>query len=253
VTPRPDSSVPTPPISGTETPVPAIGRPRPIGDKPLSRTSRNSGEPGEIPVKKGVTNPVSGDISHPRRPEFVLHSGMVALTPDEVERLLRPIDRLEERCLLELALTTGIRREDLVAITLASLDLERGMVGFYESKKRRDRRVPVQGRTLVDLRTYVRGLPRGSRWLFPSPRKAGAHQTGRFAWTIFNRWLDVAGLPRRPFHATRATAYKLCKARGWSVELSAALLGDTIRVAQEFYGVATPGELLEVAKEKPLL
>jgi integrase len=178
---------------------------------------------------------------------------MVALTPDEVERLLRPIDRLEERVLLELALSTGIRREDVVAIPLEGLDLERGMVRFYESKKRRARSVPIQGPTLVTLRTYVRGLPKGERWLFPSPRRRGKHQTGRFAWSILNRWLDETGLPRRPFHALRATAYKLAKARGWSVELAAALLGDTIRVAQEFYGVATPGELLETARDKPLL
>lgn len=182
-----------------------------------------------------------------------VHSGSLALTVDELERVLRPVDRLGERALLELAATTGIRREDLVAVPLEGLDPSRGMLRFYESKKRRTREVPVQGRVLVTMRTYVRSLPKGSRWLFPSPRFQGSHQTGRYAWKIWNGWLDVAGLPRRPFHALRATAYKLAKARGWSVELAAALLGDTIRVAQEFYGVATPGELLEVASENPLL
>jgi integrase len=184
---------------------------------------------------------------------FVLHAGQVALTPDEVARLLAPIDRLEERALLELALTTGIRREDLAGLSLAGLDLERGMIRFFERKKGRHRDVPIQGRALVDLRSHVRTLPKGERWLFPSPRKSDCPQTGRFAWTILNRWLDVAGLPRRPFHALRATAYKLAKSRGWSVEQASALLGDSIRVATEFYGVATPGELLEVAREKPLL
>ncbi len=185
--------------------------------------------------------------------EFTLHAGQFSLTPEEVELVLAPVDRLEERALLELAVTTGIRREDIVAVPLEGFDLERGTVRFYESKKRRTREVPVQGRPLVTLRTYVRGLPKGERWLFPSPRRAGHHQTGRFAWTIFNRWLDRAGLPRRPFHALRATAYKLAKARGWSVEQAAALLGDTIRVAMEFYGVATPSELRETARDRPLL
>ncbi len=183
----------------------------------------------------------------------VRHAGSLALTPDEVRRLLAPIDRLEERALLELAVTTGIRREDLVAIPLEGIDLESGMLTFYESKKRRTRRLPLDGTALVTLRSYVRTIPKGERWLFPSPRLKGRHQTGRFAWNILNRWLDVAGLPRRPFHALRATAYKLAKARGWPVEQAAALLGDTIRVAMEFYGVATPGELREVVREKPLL
>jgi len=224
------SPVPTPPIQGTETsPGAGLGKPG-MADTPSSPTSRNT-------LARTHT----------------IHAGTLALTPDELDLVLRPVDRLEERSLLELAATTGIRREDVVAIPLEGLDLTRGTVRFYESKKRRTREVPVQGRVLVTLRTYVRRLQKGERWLFPSPRKAGKHQTGRFAWTIWNRWLDAAGLPRRPFHALRATAYKLAKARGWSVELAAALLGDTIRVAQEFYGVATPGELLEIARERPLL
>ncbi len=223
-------AVPTPALSGTGTVLETPPVAPVVVDTPRSRASRNG----------------------PKR-EFVLHSGMVALTPEELAKVLEPIDRLEERALLELAATTGLRREDIVAIPLEGLDLDRGTLRYYESKKRRTREVPIQGRPLVTLRTYVRGLPKGERWLFPSPRKAGKHQTGRFAWTIWNRWLDRASLPRRPFHALRATAYKLAKARGWSVELASALLGDTIRVAQEFYGVATPGELLQVAREKPLL
>ena len=183
----------------------------------------------------------------------VRHAGSVALTPDEVRRLLAPIDRLEDRALLELAVTTGIRREDLVAIPLEGLDLDSGFLTFYEAKKRRTRRLPLDATALITLRSYVRTLPKGGRWLFPSPRLAGRHQTGRLAWNVLNRWLDVAGLPRRPFHALRATAYKLAKARGWSVEQAAALLGDTIRVAMEFYGIATPGELLQISREKPLL
>jgi integrase len=183
----------------------------------------------------------------------VRHAGSVALTPDEVRRLLEPIDRLEEKGLLQLALTTGIRREDVVAIPLEGLDLEAGMLTFYEAKKRRTRKVPVDPTALVTLRQHVRTLEKGERWLFPSPRRKGQHQSGRFAWNILNRWLLRVGLTPRPFHALRATAYKLAKAKGWGVELSAALLGDTIRVATEFYGVATPGELAQMSRERPLL
>ncbi len=167
--------------------------------------------------------------------------------------MLEPVDVLEERALLELALTTGIRREDLVSIPLEGVDLNRGAVRFFEHKKGRNREVPVQGRALVDLRTHVRKLDRGERWLFPSPRKPGAHQTGRFAWNIWNKWLRRAGLDQRPFHATRATAYKLAKAKGWPVELAAAILGDTVRVAEAYYGTPTPGELAQIARERPLL
>ena len=230
-------AVPTPATIGTEPPValsvPARRTSRSSPDTPLSRKSRNTRVFG-----------TGTDVRH---------AGSLALTPDEVRRLLVPIDRLEDRALLELAVTTGIRREDIVAVSLASVDLDNGMLGFYESKKRRDRRIPLDGTVLVTLRSYVRTLPKGERWLFRSPRKFDSHQTGRFAWTILNRWLDKAGLARRPFHALRATAYKLAKARGWSVEQASAILGDSIRVAMEFYGVASPGELREVMRDRPLL
>lgn len=183
----------------------------------------------------------------------VRHAGSVALTANEVRRLLAPIDRLEERALLELAVTSGIRREDVVAIPLEGLELDDGWLTFFESKKRRTRRIPLDLACLVTLRSYVRTLAKGERWLFPSPRRAGRHETGRFAWTILNRWLDRTCLARRPFLALRATAYKLAKSKGWSVEQAAALLGDSIRVAMEFYGVATPGELRDVMRARPLL
>lgn len=195
------------------------------------------------------------------------HVGSLAFTPDEVGTLLGKVDNVRDSALLELAVSTGIRREDLVAIRLEGVDLERGFLTFYESKKRRTRPVPVDGRTLVTLRRYVETLPRGtdaSPWLFPGGRRdrretekglsaSQHHLSGRAAWNVLRAWTDAAQLTARPFHALRATCYKLCKARGWSVEQAAALIGDTVRIAAEVYGVATPGELKEAARERPIL
>lgn len=195
------------------------------------------------------------------------HVGALAFVPEEVERLLEKVDNVRDLALLELAVSTGIRREDLVGIRREGIDLERGFLTFYETKKRKTRTVPVDGRPLVTLRRYVDTLPRGSAaspWLFPGGRRdrreiqrgdpASAHHLSGFAaWTILRRWTTAAGLPNRPFHALRATCYKLCKARGWSVAQAAALIGDTVHTAEEVYGVATPGELKEAARDRPIL
>lgn len=225
-------AVPTSASNGTGTPPSPLPGASTSGDTAPSHTSRNR-----------------------RRPEqrHVRHAGEVALTPEEVLRLLAPVDVLQEWALLEFALTTGIRREDMVGIPLEGVDFDQGTVRFYESKKRRTRTVPMDARVMVTLRSHVRTLAKGERWLFPSPRRAGSHQSGRYAYNVLGKWLKGAGLTPRPFHALRATAYKLAKARGWSVEQAAALLGDTIRVAKEFYGVVTPWELRQVCREKPLL
>lgn len=211
----------------------------------------SEGSPG--PIAERADTPLSRKSRNGPPREFVLHSGEVALTPDELRRLLEPIDRIEEQALLELGATTGIRREDIVAIPFEGVDLDARRVKFYEAKKRRTRTVPIDPKVAKTLAQYVRTLPKGERWLFPSPRRKGEHQTGRFAWTILNRWLDRAGLPRPPFHALRGTAYKLAKSKGWPVSLAAAILGDTTRVAEAFYGTPTPGELDELMRQRPLL
>jgi integrase len=191
------------------------------------------------------------------------HSGALALTVEEATKLLGAVDNTRDSALLALAISTGIRREDVVAIRLGDVDAERGSVTFYESKKRRTRTVPIDGGGLRALRQYVHGIPRGQVWLFPGGhgnrprtvpgRPTPKHLTGRAAWNVLNHWLRVAGLEPRPFHALRSTCYKMAKARGWSPEQAAALIGDSVRVAMEVYGVSTPGELKEAARDRPIL
>lgn len=191
------------------------------------------------------------------------HVGSLALTPSEVELLLAKVDNPRDAALLAVAISTGIRREDVVAIRLGDVDAERGEITFHESKKRRTRSVPIDGGGLRALRHYVHALPRGQEWLFPGghgnrpgsrPKEGpGRHLSGFAAWLILQKWLDAAGIKRRPFHALRSTCYKLAKARGWTPEEAAALIGDTVRVAMEVYGVSTPGELKEAARGRPIL
>ena len=152
---------------------------------------------------------------------------------------------------------------------IEGLDLAAGTLAFYESKKGRARTVPlglVDGRVAQTLRRYVASLPtdrRASPWLFPGGRRDRAetrrgiaashhHLSGRAAWTVLRAWAAATDLPLRPFHALRATCYKLCKARGWTVEQAAAHIGDTVRVAGEVYGVATPSEIAEAARQRPI-
>lgn len=219
-----------------------------------------------IPPTKGTTEAVASfappNLSSPvpyrpktRKKEWkpIRHSTEFALTPEELTRLLDAVTDVRDLALLSVAAVTGIRREDVVSIPLSGYDKERGTLTFYEAKKKRTRTVPLDVKAARRLDLYLNARGRESRWLFPSDRKPRDHISGRHAWDVLNRWCDAVGLSRRPFHALRGTAYKVAKKKGWSVELAAAQLGDTIRVAQEFYGTPSPGELAEVMREKPLL
>jgi integrase len=78
-------------------------------------------------------------------------------------------------------------------------------------------------------------------------------KTGRTAYTRLQKYCDKAGIPRRPFHALRATCIKRCQAAGWSIEQVAKLTGDTIAVIQEHYSWPSSSEMQEVAMEKPVI
>ena len=158
--PPPTEPVPIPASNGTGTPPSPLPGASTSGDTAPSHTSRNR-----------------------RRPEqrHVRHAGEAALTPEEVLRLLAPVDVLQERALLELALTTGILREDMVGIPLEGVDFDQGTVRFYESKKRRTRTVPMDARVMVTLRSHVRTLEnwrRGSDGFSPHPGGPGGIRVG---------------------------------------------------------------------------
>lgn len=183
-------------------------------------------------------------------------AGERSLTVAEVDRLLVAVDRTDDDALLRLAISTGIRREDLVAVERAAVDVgvDGGWVAYWESKKARERRVPLGGTTLLAVRRQLNAL-RGVRtkWLFPSRRGPRGHLSGRAAWDILNRSLDRAGLERRPFHALRGTCVKVAQARGWTVEQIAELTGDSVRTIQAHYSVPSRDEMAEAAADRPVL
>ncbi len=180
-------------------------------------------------------------------------SGQWALTPAEAELLFSVITHLENEALLSLAIATGMRREDIVAVKLQDLDLEAGLVRFWESKKRRSWRAWVGGHTAKILAQHIRKLPRGTPWLFPSPWDPKEHLSSRQAYNILQKWLRKAGLKERPFHALRATCVKVAQKRGWSIEQVMAQTGDSFRTIKEHYDTPSDDEMAQAAMERPII
>jgi len=179
-------------------------------------------------------------------------TGEYALTEDDVKALLERCAYPEDKALFTLGINGGIRREDIVSIPLSGIDLEGGWVTFYEQKKKRTWKVPIGPATKVALEAHIHTMPK-SRWLFPSPYDPSKHLSGRAAYDRLQKWLARAGLKSRPFHALRSTCVKLCQKRGWTVEQTMRLVGDTWRVISEHYATPTAQEMETVAKERALI
>ena len=111
------------------------------------------------------------------------------LSAAEAERVLAQPDvatlgGLRDRAMLELFYATGMRRTELLQLTLAVLDRPRGLVTIRQGKGRRDRVVPVGPRTLGWLDRYLTGV---------RPRWVRAPDPG----TLF---LTAHGAPLHPNH-----------------------------------------------------
>lgn len=183
-------------------------------------------------------------------------TGQKALTPVQVQMLFDCIADLVHLGLFQLAVVSGIRREDIVRIRVADVNFDRNSVTFHESKKNRTHTIYIP-KTVTNTLKMITNINKREPYLFPGNSekiRGRGHLTGRTAYNIFHRYLAKTDLRMRPFHALRATCIKMCQHKGWTMEQTAEHVGDTIRVIQEHYTTPSEEEMVKVATEdKPIL
>lgn len=171
-------------------------------------------------------------------------SGEKALSRKEYEKLVSVIDNLEDELLIKMAITTGLRREDLCSVKIRNINLNDGILYFHESKKNTDRPIYLNPDILQLIKKFLKTQEKREN-LFSF--------TGRTAYRHLNHWCVVAEIPERPFHALRATCVKFCQAAGWTPSMVSKLTGDTIRVIEEHYATPSDGEMRDAIRERPIL
>ena len=179
-------------------------------------------------------------------------SGQQALTAGEVDKLLSKIPRLDHELLITLAIVTGIRRDDIVAIERSNIDLKNNTIRFYQSKKSNWHTVPISTECAKMIKQHVYNTGH-NKFLFNAKNNKKTHICGKTAYNVFQIYLDLAGLSRRPFHTLRATCIKLSQQRGWTIEQVMALTDDSFRTIKEHYDTPSDDEMQEVASSKPIL
>jgi integrase len=183
--------------------------------------------------------------------ERYFRTGRKSLTEDQVKTLLSKITDIRDLALFEIAITTGIRRGDIVKIRTEDFNPETGALSFYEAKKGRIHRVFLPEKVMNTVKMVINVNSRGN-YIFEAhdPDKPISSKT---AYNLFQRYLERAGLDKRPFHSLRATCIKLCQKRGWKPEETAELVGDSLKVIQEHYTIPSMDEMKAVTKDKAIL
>lgn len=171
-------------------------------------------------------------------------SGEKALSRKEYEKLISVIDNIGDELLIKMALTTGLRREDLCNVRIDNININDGLMTFHESKKNTDRSIYLNPDVILLIKKYLNTQDKRDK-LFPF--------SGRTAYRHLNQWCRIAEIPERPFHALRATCVKFCQSAGWKPEEISKLTGDTIRVIQEHYATPSDGDMREAVTKKTVI
>lgn len=181
-------------------------------------------------------------------------TGQFSLTEGQVQKLFMSFSNLQDKAMISLAVTIGLRREDLVNVKYNDVKLPE--ITYYERKKNRTRTVTIPSDEVIQTLEMHMNTMRRSPWLFPSPKVTGkfekAHVSSRHAYDIFNEHLDKIGVKRRPFHSLRATCYKMLQKAGWKERQACELIGDSLRVAQLHYDAPSDEEMKDLSKNKQI-
>jgi integrase/recombinase XerD len=104
------------------------------------------------------------DIDKIQRPKKEKHLPNV-LSKEEVKAILDAPINLKHRCMLSLIYACGLRRSELLNLTLKDILSDRNLLFIRQAKGKKDRVVPISDKMIEVLRTYYRAY-KPKKWLF---------------------------------------------------------------------------------------
>ena len=184
-----------------------------------------------------------------RLPRYVLNQA-------EAERVLAQPDLKDElgvrdRAILEVLYSTGMRRMEVVALELYSVDVERGTIMIRQGKGKKDRMVPVGDRALDWVDKYTREVRPG---LVMEPDDGVLFVTNEgLAFTpnrltqMVRQYVDAADIGKRgSCHLFRHTMATLMLENGADVRFIQAMLGHARLDTTQIYTQVSIRKLKEI-------
>jgi integrase/recombinase XerD len=175
------------------------------------------------------------------KPARQLPKHLMSIT--EVESVINgtPVHTLQgirDRAMLETLYSSGIRRSELIALSLFHIDIERGTLMVRQGKGRKDRLVPLGARACAWLRRYLRevrpeliGLETASLFLTDYGE---AFEKNRLS-DLVKGYMLAAGIPHGNCHAFRhAMATHMLEA-GADIRYIQVILGHSQLSTTEIY------------------
>ncbi len=193
------------------------------------------------------------------------------LSATEAEQVLSQPDvttahGLRDRALMEVLYSTGLRRAEVIALSLYDLDAERGVLMVRQGKGRKDRMVPIGERAIAWCERYLETVRPGhalepdSGTLFLTSE--GTAFTPNRLTALVRDYIDAAALGKRgSCHLFRHTCATLMLEGGADIRFIQQLLGHadlsttqiytqvSIRQLQQVHRATHPSALAERSRD----
>lgn len=205
-------------------------------------------------------------------PPQVVRKEMIALSPEQVRRMLEAARGERMEALFAVAVTAGLRRGELMALRWSEVDLDSGSIRVVGSlararkagqsitnpKTARSRRrveltaIAVEALVRHRVQQARERLAAGPFWqerdlVFANLR--GGFLDVKDVYGAYRRILDQGGLPRTRFHDLRHTAATLMLSRGVHPKVASEMLGhSTVAITLDLYSHVTETMQREAAR-----
>jgi integrase/recombinase XerD len=127
------------------------------------------------------------NIQRPRREKRLPN----VLSKQEVKEILEAPTNLKHRAMLSLIYACGLRRSELLNLTLKDVLSDRNLLFIRQSKGKKDRVVPISDKIIEMLREYFKAC-RPKTWLFEG-QYAGYQYSERSLQLVLKQALQKAG------------------------------------------------------------
>lgn len=221
-------------------------------------------------VDWGMVNRNVASLAQPPRIES---PELQTWTPEEMTQFLATSDLDDYAPLWRLALLTGLRRGELLALKWSDVDLERGtltvqrtmttdrklrpVIGIQTKSRAGRRQIALPSQIVTQLRAHrdrlqFRRQAAGSLWVehdlvFPGPR--GKHYSASWIRYHQHRLMTAAGVPAIPLHGFRHTAATFALIMGEHFRNVQAMLGhSSVAMTLDRYSHVTPQMQTEFAE-----
>jgi integrase/recombinase XerD len=118
------------------------------------------------------------------------------LSSGEVQSILRSITNQKHRTALLLLYACGLRRSELLDLTISAIDSARGLLHVRMSKGRKDRSIPLPEKLIEVLRGYYK-VYRPQHYLFEGQGGPGSQWSAKSLEQVLQRAVKKSGINRR--------------------------------------------------------